>query len=771
MDILKSLVELIGSRYRVRALRDRWEAVRHLGKGGELALPDELVSLNVDILSRSFYNMSAIQPHMDWVWPYWAVRQYDPEDISFLPASYISINLTHRNWTAVASPDSDHEAIVDVRGLVTPLFDGWSLDFWVRRDDYVILPCRLDRMNQSLVGHAPVVKSVYYKKGCKVASEVLMDSDGSGPVVLTSHLVEPIDPEGFDISFFVSVRPYNPESVVPVFSVAWSAEENAFVVNGRDRVRLSLCPDRVVCSDQDGRDVYFAALERGGDRLSAEDPSGLCTAFAEFRVRISPEAPFRIVTATPTVGGRCLPEATPQAFNQAKVRTIRVWRRRKEGSAVLRTPDSRINDAFEASKNNLLVLVDRDTMPPGPFTYHRMWFRDAAYTLTALLKLGFAEDVRRIVEGFFRRQSASGYFRSQEGEWDANGEALWTVAEYYRFTRDAAFLRAHVKEMVKACRWVFATRLKDAEGLHKGLLPPGLSAEHFGPPNYYYWDDFWCYAGVRDAVAVLKEVGEGRAVAGLEEENAAFLADILASLRAKQEREGERYIPSSPYRRKDGSIIGSVCAVYPLQVLPADAEEVGNTLKIIRKEYMKRGAFFHKLLHSGFNVYLTAQVAQCYLARRSTFCLPILYWILDHATPTWTFPEAIHPETGGGCVGDGHHGWASAELVHLVRNLCLLEEGGKLSLFPVIPQRWLDAGASVSVRNAPTRFGRVDVDLESEGETVRIRFVPSFHAAPEAVELNLPVRFDVLERDGRVVAGPGRTHLLPPEAFTVVARF
>lgn len=123
-------------------------------------------------------------------------------------------------------------------------------------------------------------------------------------------------------------------------------------------------------------------------------------------------------------------------------------------------------------------------------------------------------------------------------------------------------------------------------------------------------------------------------------------------------------------------------------------------------------------------------------------------------------------------MGDGHHGWASAELVHLIRNLCLLEEGDRLSLFPVIPQHWLDAGAVTTIRNAPTRFGPVDLDLESQGDSVRCSFRPNFHTAPSrGVEFNLPVRFENLRVNGNQVSGPGRSFTVPAGTLDIVARF
>jgi hypothetical protein len=52
-----------------------------------------------------------------------------------------------------------------------------------------------------------------------------------------------------------------------------------------------------------------------------------------------------------------------------------------------------------------------------------------------------------------------------------------------------------------------------------------------------------------------------------------------------------------------------------------------------------------------------------------------LAWMLDAATPTWTWPEASYPRLDSGCMGDGHHGWPAAELLTFVRDL----EAGRCS--------------------------------------------------------------------------------------------
>ena len=83
--------------------------------------------------ARGLINTKAIQHNLDWVWPYWVERQFDPNDPSFMPRAFsiTHINLTHRNWTALGLPECAAMPLVDPRGLITPHFDGWSLDFWI----------------------------------------------------------------------------------------------------------------------------------------------------------------------------------------------------------------------------------------------------------------------------------------------------------------------------------------------------------------------------------------------------------------------------------------------------------------------------------------------------------------------------------------------------------------------------------------------------------------------------------------------------------------
>jgi len=127
--------------------------LRRFSQPSEIQEPVELLRAGIVFHARGLINTRAIQNNLDWVWPYWVERQFNPEDISFVPRgfSFSHVNLTHRNWTAVGRPDLALYPIVDPRGMVTPFYDGWSLDFWLLPDEgEPLLPSRLPDVRQRL---------------------------------------------------------------------------------------------------------------------------------------------------------------------------------------------------------------------------------------------------------------------------------------------------------------------------------------------------------------------------------------------------------------------------------------------------------------------------------------------------------------------------------------------------------------------------------------------------------------------------------------------
>jgi hypothetical protein len=197
-------------------------------------------------------------------------------------------------------------------------------------------------------------------------------------------------------------------------------------------------------------------------------------------------------------------------------------------------------------------------------------------------------------------------------------------------------------------------------------------------------------------------------------------------------------MPASPYRRLDAGAVGSLAAGYPLNLFDGDDPRLTDTCTALRASCFVRGGFFQEMIHSGINAYLTLHVAQVMLRAGDPRFMDLVRTVADLASPTGQWPEAIHPGTGGGCMGDGQHVWAAAEWVMMVRALFLMEEADRLVLAAGIPSEWLEAGEALSFGPAPTRFGTVTVTVRVEAGRAVVAWHGWWHGEAPAVEVRLP---------------------------------
>jgi hypothetical protein len=434
------------------------------------------------------------------------------------------------------------------------------------------------------------------------------------------------------------------------------------------------------------------------------------------------------------------------------------WQAQSDRGMRVVVPDDRLAEAVAASRRFLLLLHDGDEITPGPATYHRFWFRDAAYLLGALDHYGYHDEVAQVLASYPGRQRSDGFFFSQRNEWDANGAALVTLARHWRLTRDAALVEAMVGPIAKGVHWIDRKR-RAGTGRGKtdpavaGLLPAGVSAEHLGPFDHFYWDDFWGVAGLRAGAELLRAVDQPDAAEDADRFARAMWADVQASLAVTAGRLGTAAIPAGPRRRIDSGAIGSLAACAPLDLLAPGDERIAATAEALREGFTLADgrAFYQGISHSGLGTYLTMQLAAVELRAGDRRCLDRLAWLLDVATPTWTWPEAIHPRLDGGCMGDGHHGWASAELLMFVRDLLVREvppgespdAGGAddsgdavLALSSLVPDGWY--GQGWEVHDAPTAFGRISYAVRWHGDRVALLWEVDPHPGQGPVRLVAP---------------------------------
>lgn len=689
--------------------------------------------------------MIALQIASDWVLPHWLQRQVDPTSAAFVPRgrSHWLSNVTNRNWTAVGNLDSPGEAIVDPRGLVTPWSAGWSLDWWIGADDRWHVPSREAAVRQHLVEASPVVETSMRVPGGDVVQRTYgiqrSSTDGGGQLVV----VEVENQSKVPVALALALRPYNPEGLARVERIALQGG-TAVIVDGQVALLLPKAPGASAASTFDAGDS--AAVVMAGDApvsWAGEVHCEVGLAQAAFVYPLAHGTTLRAALPLAPEGTKrrsgppgttrrqverpvALPAALPAAGDVA-----RGWKSQSNRGMRLELPDDRLAEAVDANRRFLLLV--HDDQIAGGDTHHQFHFRDAAFMLSALDYYGFSDEVARVLVSFPERQGTDGCFSSRpaeqesEREWDANGTVLWSLAQHWRLTHDRLLVDAMADPIASAAHWIERARQGKARQVGRlagtrsgderlrGLLPAG-SAEHLGPHDSYYWDDFWGVAGLRAAAELFGVIDQPEAAAGAAHHATSFWADLEASIALNTERLDTSAIPAGPQRHIDAGLVGSLVAAWPLELMAPDDERIVATADTLRARYtLADGKAVHQAMsHAGLSTYLTMLLACVELAAGDRRCVDRLGWLLDAASGTWTWPAAIHPRLAGGCGGDGHSGWAAAELLRFVRQLLVREVDGGLALASVVPDEWLGQGCEV--HDAPTAHGLLSYAIRWHGD-------------------------------------------------------
>ena len=764
-------------------------ATSRLGAPGALAGPPELLPLGARVFAQGYLNRFSLLLLNGWLLPPWMREQTDPSSPTFVPRSVhnLMINQTRRNWTALGIPGAGHpvESIVDTHGLLTPIPGGPSLDWWVQIEaagarhtaPTIVAPSQME-VAQRLQADLPVVVSAYEMSGLRVSSEAWMlpleESDWAAMQVVLFNIAD-MPLKG---TFIFALRPYNGEGISPIYNISYDG--STLRADGHPGPTTWPRPEGYLLSNLRSGDLFNTAThllqsKSQSPKSKIEDPRGFAHGLLHYSFHIEPweEAEFlafmpvhtrqpnqhphpKPLFTTPTAMASArskiqnrgalwatkIEDPDPQMYSRAKAATTLAWRSLLDTGMRLSLPHRDLQASWEASRAHVLALHDGPTITPGPDTYHNFWLRDATYMVHALSITGYAEEAAQLLRGFVAWQRRNGAFVSHRGEWDSTGQALWAMGQHLLLHPDPA-LDAQLRPAIeKGSAWIAHMLARSPDG----LMPPGISSEHLGPPDRYYWDNLWSLAGLKAAERLL-----GRGVAS---RTAHKLRRTLS--RAWQEDAatlGRQAIPAAPGRGIDLGMIGSLAAWFPLELLPIASPLMQGTLDTLEESLFHQGALFVGTGHSGWGTYLNMRIAGCYLLQGSQRGWGLMRWLLCQASPTYNWPEAIHPHSLGGSAGDGHHGWASAEWLMLVRAMLVHESARRLVITPALPQDWLAQSGHIALENAPTRFGPLNFRLEWDGKgTARLQLNTTWRTPPGSIVWKLPHKIHSAHADGKATA-------------------
>ncbi|HYH50671.1 MAG TPA: hypothetical protein VEG38_14085 [Acidimicrobiia bacterium] len=629
-----------------------------------------------------------------WLWPYWAERQLDPGSASYIPFGPLAAlpNVTGRNWTVVGNLGSPWLGSVDPRGLVTPCVGGWSLDWWIGAEDRWHLPSREAAVRQTLAGSTPVVETAMRIPGGDAVQRVYavpaFAPDHSGELLVVE--VENQSPVPVAVAF--AVRPYNPVGSAPIGRI--EQDGATVLVDDRPALLLPRPPAGAAGSALGTGDclVQVVAGQAAPGAVDLEDVDGFGQAAFVYplphRSTVRVAMPLTLERPRGSGGGprkagrKAVPPAVDATRWPASTDVMRGWQAHLRRGLRLELPDSRLQAAVDANRAALLLFHTGQGIVPAPWGGEPSSFLESASLVVTLDRFGFHAEAAEVLRAQPWRSIGDG---GRTHNREAPAGALWAIAEHQRLTGDTALLG----DLIPAVR----------DGVR-------VLAGHRVTASLPYEDGFWIVRGLADGAWLLRLAGDTTAADSADGAAAQLRQAISASLDHVAARLGRVAMPAAPQRNFDAGMIGALVACAPLGLLPPDDPWVAGTLDVVRERFCVGEAFYDALGHTGLAPSLTLRIARCELEAGDPKAWRRLRWMLDVATPTFAWAEAIHPRLGGGSQGDGHHGGSAAAFLAFLRQAMIRETpAGAVALLTTFPPEW--AGHPLEVHEAPTHFGRM----------------------------------------------------------------
>ena len=629
-------------------------------------------------------------------------------------------------WTMTGLQDAADEALLSSEGAVAPWATAPIVDIWL----YDPITGELasgtgNDLNFSLTKHRlPIPRWEWEAFGVTVKS-VLFGNDRAIRWQVTAHNATERERETL---LLVTIRPFTVDRrLAPICAVGMQGTERLWV-NGEPFMAAETLPDKAGVGQLDEVMAHALQGEAPAGEVLTSIPAGDGAAVWAYSIRLNPGESITFPFSFPSAPGSPFPVAGGSADAQL-AETTAAWEK-ATGRTTLDLPDDLIESGVSASLGYLLLALDPDGPHPGPLVHDALWVRDAAYIGLALLQFGHSEAVQALIPAVLSAQEADGRVPPIQGEkipwdddeWDSQGEAIFLVTSYYRYTGDRETLSQWYPALRAAAQFIVELRATRAEveGPSAGLLPPSKSAEDLGPADWHhYWDNFWSVIGLEEAAFAARELGETQDALELQAEADALRDAILASVEAVMGSE-PAYIPGSVEDIESSAMArGTVTALWPVPVFPPEMPLLARSFDHYHQLWIAphEGGFRHR--QGQFWAYGGLELAHAYLRLGRTDVLhQILGWTLTHQTLPGTFAwaEQVDPSSGDFSGGDMPHAWAAASYATLVREMLISERDDTLELFSGVPDSWFGAGQVISLENAPTHFGALNLQTKSTVE-------------------------------------------------------
>jgi hypothetical protein len=427
------------------------------------------------------------------------------------------------------------------------------------------------------------------------------------------------------------------------------------------------------------------------------------------------------------------------------------------------------------------VKNDRLVFQVGPTQYRGLWIVDGNFLLEAARYLGYDHDADEGLRSEWTKQAETGQVIAESGgeHWKDTAIAMFTLARQCELKQDWTFFRELEPNVMHALEFLISLRDKARSGPsingRYDLLAPGFADGGIGGVRSEFTNTVWTLAALRavaDAADQLKIPSLAKAREFFRELYEAF--QQMAKREMVRHPAGFEYLPMiahddssvadpDPWNRPRPQTAQWALshAIFPGEVFDKNDPIVRGHIALLQsctQEDVPTETGW--LWHDSLWTYNASFAAHVYLwAGLHDWAHRTFTGFLNHASPLycWREEQPLQRALAGQDWGDMPHNWASAECVRYLRHMLALEDGKSLRLLNGITKAELIPTAHYSLQNSPTRFGRINLELEPAGPRGwRLRLDRAGGPSPSSVSLPAsvgPLQVKVVGAGSKIIGG------------------
>jgi len=457
-------------------------------------------------------------------------------------------------------------------------------------------------------------------------------------------------------------------------------------------------------------------------------------------------------------------------YQQRLEECILFWKDKLGDAAKISLPEKRIDEMMKAGILHFDLVCygnePEEAVAPVVGVYSPIG-SESSPIIQYLESVGKNDLARRAIMYFVDKQHEDGFMQNFGGYMLETGGVLWNIGEHYRYTRDIEWIKSIKANILKACeylnRWRERNKREELRGKGYGMID-GKVADPEDPYHSYMLNGF-AYLGMSRSAEVLAKIDpkESACIAAQAEE---LKGDILTSLKNSIAEcpvvplGNGRWCPSvSPWVESCGPVsLYADPGMWFTHATATTRDALCGTMYLLMQEVVKPDELFGDFIMKSFSeLFYLRNVAfsQPYYSPHPYANLKrgeVKAFLKEYYTnvssladrETYTFWEHYHHASP-------HKTHEEAWFLMRSRWMLYMEDGDTLNLLPGIPRAWLENGKQISVQGMMTYFGPLDLRVESDVSTGKIKVSVKIDAPASRLPKKLIIRLphpDMLKASG-----------------------